>query len=483
MSKCCSESSTSNRSCLLSLLRIPLDLEKIRLNDRTGDLMSDNEQEFQRAVVSRLIIDQNFFFECVSNGALQPDLFDGALCDLVQKQLSLFETTNTWPDQKQMQAELMLNAAQGERYADVLGDVFKELVDAEQVPISLGQLTQFLTKKRIEQTVFEAAREVQGQGWDLDQVATKLMNAGQTMFVMPSSLEMTPDHIDSDENRMTRDCTTTGIDEVDQVLGGGTARQEITCLVAPTGIGKTHLGCQMAARASQQCKDKELIIYVTCEVSKWVIASRIDAVWAGISINEVPFKKEQVRQAASKIISPPLILEFASGDCTIAAVSSVVKLKQAQGYDVRMVIIDYDEEMKQEGKAEVLRHSIGKIYRNGRKMAHDLDLGCVIISQTNGLGAQAKVVREMHVAESFTKSKAVDNMITLSAEYWLYIAKNRSGGPSHIAFPCIVNTDMCQIVITGDSMSLFEALKFSSDDRDEMDRASRLQHLNGQDQD
>ena len=443
--------------------------------------MEDNEMDFQRATLVRLLQDESFFFEVMSNGALQPDLFTGAFSDIAGQMLALFEQTNRWPNGKMVEAELLLNKAQGSSFGDTVLNVFEELRHQEPLPISLTQLTKFLTRKRIQHTVFTAARECAKDGWDVEEIAEQLMDAGQTMFVMPENLVMDAAHLDDPENEMERDTITTGIPEVDDVLNGGLGRKEIMCIAAPTGIGKTHAGCQMTARAAEVCKAKELVIHVTCEVTRWVIAARLDSVWSGLTINEVPFNKPAVAAAVrAKIVEPPLILEFASGDATIAAISSVVKLKQAQGYDVRLVVVDYDEEMKQSGNNDNLRHSLGQIYRQFKKAAHDLNFAGVMISQTNGTGAREKIVREFHVAESFTKSKIVEVMLTISSEYWLYIAKNRTGGPSHIAFPCTVDTNHSRVEVTGDSMTLFEAIELSDGARTNMEQDRMISGLNKQ---
>ena len=433
-----------------------------------GTISSTNEQtpiQFQKLTMARLIKDQDFFLQCLTEGLLEPTLFEGAMADICRAQCEIFSTSHQFPNADMVHVYFaMQEGDQAARKAKSASEVLS-ILEQTSSSVTIENLRKFASRRVLQRKVYELARKMNEGQWDEQQIAGELIESATSVFEAPDSLILDERHLDDAHNTMQRNTITTGIHEIDLECGGGIGRKECMCIVAPTGIGKTHLASQMAAKAWQDTTSaSETIVFVTCEVDKYTVARRIDANITGLSANEVPYRPEAVARAIKQIKGRLQIVEYAAGDATVASIASLVKVLKAGGQDVKLVIIDYDEEMKQEGGPENLRHSLGKIYTSARKMAHDFNLAAVLVSQTNGPGAGKVVVQETDVAESFGKSKKVEVMLTLSAFGWIYLAKNRTGGRSHVAYPVSVDTarSIIQVLPGSKSYSLHEANSIGS---------------------
>lgn len=237
----------------------------------------------------------------------------------------------------------------------------------------------------------------------------------------------TYDYYGEIENRTrARDDIASGI-SVNQGITTGYAK--IDCHLYHNGWGRKELSVIMGAAKSGKSlslgdfgKNASLagysVLYVSLEVSKEIIASRIDASLSDTLMSELVNDRSKV-EAAIRAMGAKAgrfeIIDFPSGTFKVSALDNVLQDYRDRGIIFDVVIVDYADIMAaKDGRAE-LRDGLRQIYIDLRGLAHIWNVALLTATQTNRDGAKAVTAKATDVGDDWNKIRTADIVIGLNA--------------------------------------------------------------------
>lgn len=251
------------------------------------------------------------------------------------------------------------------------------------------------------------------------------------------------------------------IDLLDLDMKGGLGPGELGSVVAPSGVGKSLSLNQFTVSALRQDKP---VLYVTCELDQKQILVRIAAALFDIPLDDFqnPTKdtienyNHQLQSLRDKVGYIPFkIQHFNPKTATVASVrSTITHLKSKDGFDPKLLIVDYADELRASGamyKQDASTYiEMGSVYKELRSLAYDLQVPVWTASQTNREGVKTsrsgKAICDMEsLADSYMKSMVSDAVLTLNQTNEeqlngfcrLFVAKMRNGKKGRIIDVCI----------------------------------------------
>src|SRR3990167_3531101 len=223
---------------------------------------------------------------------------------------------------------------------------------------------------------------------------------------------------------MQRDCIPFGLDELDrkEVLNGGLGKGELSCIVASTGVGKSHILVMIGANAMRHGKN---VLHYTMELSEEKIGIRYDSNLCDIDASDVVENKETVLAAYNdNKLGRLMIKAFPSSSATIYTIRAHVERLELNGFRPDLIIIDFKNMSEAFGKAMICDFV--------------LSLSRKPLEKSSGMGR-------------------------------IFVCKNRAGIDG-IIYPVKLNTARSRLEITGPEGSLGETI---DDDEKDMKRAIR----------
>ena len=261
----------------------------------------------------------------------------------------------------------------------------------------------------------------------------KAINAGNP--VSPG-LELIDD-IDARYSDTYRRTVPTGIPELDQrkVLNGGLGGGEIGFVVAPPGVGKSHILTHIGASA---IKNNKNVIHYTFELNERVTGIRYDSHLTDIPSLDCFEAKEEIRkfyETNRQNLGRLIVKYFPTGQASTQTLRAHMDKLQNKGFIPDLIIIDYAGIMRSADRNELLRLELKKVCEELRGLAGEMDVPIWSAIQSNKEGANADIVDLTNMAESYGQAHVADFIMGLSRQSAqkatgfgnLFIAKNRAG--------------------------------------------------------
>jgi replicative DNA helicase len=261
----------------------------------------------------------------------------------------------------------------------------------------------------------------------------KAINAGNTNS---PGLELLDD-IDARYSETYRRTVPTGIRELDdrKILNGGLGAGEIGFVVAPTGVGKTHLLIHIGSSALKVGKN---VLHYTFELNERVTSIRYDSHLTDIPSLDCPDNKDVIKQYYDenrKTLGRLIVKYFPTGQASCQTLRSHIDKLQTRGFIPDTIIIDYAGIMRSADRNELLRLELKKVCEELRGLAGELDIPIWSALQSNKEGANSEIVDLTNMAESYGQAHVADFVMGLSRQSAqkatgfgnLFIAKNRAG--------------------------------------------------------
>ncbi len=205
----------------------------------------------------------------------------------------------------------------------------------------------------------------------------------------------------------------TGIEALDIILGGGLAQGELGTILAATNVGKSQGLLNFGGTA---IKHEKVALYLTLELSKLKVFSRMDSLLTDIPVNFLTHQEAELRghlDGLKKYKDLFYCEEFPSGSISVEKVISFVKnFKRSRG-KLDLLLLDYAD-LLSIGKHQDLRIALGTIYKMLRGLASEEEIAIWNCSQSNRAGFTAEHVSEIHSAESIDKMFVTDVVISLN---------------------------------------------------------------------
>jgi len=213
--------------------------------------------------------------------------------------------------------------------------------------------------------------------------------------------------------------TPTGFLDVDRWLYGGFRPGELVTVAGTTGRGKTVFATQVAWHVAGEIKRPA--VYFPYEMGQTEMALRIFA-----SVSGTPFAalrkgqmteraKQSARTFAEDMADAPLVIAERAGP-TPQHVSAICRrVKDTKG--LGLVVVDYLQLMKADGKHENRNAEIGAISRSLKQMAMELQVPVLMLSQFNRSHQREKRPPELYdLRESGSIEQDSDIVIALHRE-------------------------------------------------------------------
>lgn len=254
--------------------------------------------------------------------------------------------------------------------------------------------------------------------------------------------QTTPGHVYFDDfearySATARITVATGIPQLDdkKILNGGLGNGEVGIVVAPTGVGKSHL---LVGFAAQAVRDGKNAFYYSLELSETLVGLRFDSNLTNIPTLELFEEREAVKDllAASKGTMGNLVIkEFPSRTINVNTLRSHVEKLTYEGIKPDLLVIDYAGILRSTERYELPRLEMAMVIQELRGLARELQLPIWTALQSNKEGAKAEFVDVTNSAESYGQAGEADFVLGLqrpptqkSTGYGnIFIAKNRAG--------------------------------------------------------
>lgn len=264
--------------------------------------------------------------------------------------------------------------------------------------------------------------------------------------------------------RLQRNCVPTGIDELDRrdILNGGLGAGELGVIVAPTGVGKSHMLTFLGCNALRAGVD---VLHYTMELSEAAVGRRYDSNLCDLDSNDVIEGKDSIIAKYGQMkLGRLMIKEFPTNTATIYTLRSHIERLDLKGFRPGLIIIDYADIMRSTRQYDSLRHELKLIYEELRGFAGEKLLPVWTASQSNKEGSTTDIVDLSNMSEAYGKAMVADVVLSISrkshekSKGWgrLFIAKNRAGRDG-IVYPVKIDTARSKFEIAGGPGNLEEA--------------------------
>lgn len=308
-------------------------------------------------------------------------------------------------------------------------------IDEEQAANELAPIL----KRRLERSAIDSAMQEYAGGGELsrtrlllDKAAkigagkqdTATVQAGSALVESLRELMLTP--------RMT-----TGVIELDNLLEGGLLPGSLLVYLAPSGGGKSMALSQLAVENAVQGK---LVRYATLEIPPVHLNARMLSCALGVDRSALlsdPSLIERIQEIAPEW-KPPEIAQFTSLVTRPSEILAWIKERErVTGISTDLLIVDYADRCassEDTRKNENSYKGMELVYETFRVWAEENGKNAATASQANRDGTK-KTSRNIdleHVADSLSKSRVTDYLVTLNvtednASVKFFIAKNRYG--------------------------------------------------------
>lgn len=245
--------------------------------------------------------------------------------------------------------------------------------------------------------------------------------------------ELVPRLLDSMQDGTPRGVST-GLGDLDRLLGGGLGRGQTIVVGARPSVGKSMLGCNLAASAS---KAGVPTVVFSHEMTKEELMQRLVARETGVELTRIRSGRlseedwERIARASSQIAEWPLLIDDASA-MTVADYRARLR-KLARRRRPGLVISDYLQLIKPEDPRLPREQQVSGISASSKALAKDFRLPFVLLAQLSRATEHRRNSRPQ--LSDLRESGAIENDADVVAlmyqkdptEMEIDIAKNRQG--------------------------------------------------------
>jgi len=240
---------------------------------------------------------------------------------------------------------------------------------------------------------------------------------------------------------------------INKYIGGGLAGGELSIVMAPTRVGKSHFLVSIGACALMNNYN---VLHYTLELSEYYVALRYDSNITQIAIDDLHKNFDTIKDKLSSIRERGgqlLIKEYPAKSPTTQTIRSHISKMSAQGFKPDIIIIDYLDLLNATHRYEQKRYELENIVEELRGIAQEFKVPVWTASQVNRAGVNQSVITLDFIAEGFSKAFVADVVISLarpssgddSNKGNGLIAKNRVGLDG-IVLPMIVDTSTSSFI-------------------------------------
>ncbi len=424
----------------------------------SGPTFGQYGQHFQKKVVQALLCDPAWA-EQVSE-VLEPVYFDlKYLHYLADRYLAYAKKYKTYPSLQLLVSIVKDELKQGndlalkEQVVDYLKSM-RSAPDMGDLPLVKEKALDFCRRQALKRALEKTVDLIETEKYEaIVDTIKKAVAAGTTSGL---GHDLTED-VEARYVDQRRAVVPTGLSELDanKVLNGGSGRGELHVVIAPTGVGKSHLMTFIGANAMRQGLN---VLYFTMELSEAKVGLRFDSNFTGIDINDIIGRKDEVSKFyAENKLGKLKIKYFPTNEPTVNTLRAHLEKLALKGFVPDVVLVDYADIVRSSRQYDLPRMEMKLVYEELRALAVERNIALWTASQSNKEGSNAEVVDMSNMAEAYAKAFICDLIVTLSRRAGekasglgrLYVAKNRNGLDG-LVFPVKIDTARSIIEICGE---------------------------------
>lgn len=205
---------------------------------------------------------------------------------------------------------------------------------------------------------------------------------------------------------------------LNKITKGGIYQKTLTCLMAPSGVGKSIAMCHMAAGHLAMGLN---VMYVSCEMSEFRLAERIDMNLMNMTDEEVAgLSKEQYKarldKARSRMKAGRLLFkEYPTSEVGVAHVRNLLTEAKRKGFVPDVLYVDYLNIMKStriKDRSNTYTY-VKDIAEELRGLAVELNLPIITATQVNRDGYDNSDISMTNTSESMGLVHTLDLFLAL----------------------------------------------------------------------
>lgn len=236
----------------------------------------------------------------------------------------------------------------------------------------------------------------------------------------------------------------TPLSMLNHVTKKGFERKTINIVVAPTGVGKTHIKTFFAAH---YLKSGYNVLYITLEMAEEKIAKRIDACLMDVAMDDLgnlppdTFMKK-INDLKKKTVGSLFVREYPTGSISANNLRFLLdEFKTKKGIEIDILIIDYlnllaSTRLRSDAESY---NRVKSVTEEVRAVAQEKNIMILTSTQTNRAGQGASDFDLTEVGESHGISATADSMFACIVtedleklgQMRIKILKNRYGSKSN----------------------------------------------------
>lgn len=377
----------------------------------------------QKMLLGYLISDKNLFSRC--SAIVNPIYFDPNLRKGVKFMLEYVEKYRDAPTVEQIKVETGV-------------ELTKQEMTKAKAQYAADEIADFCRNSAVENAILKCAANIEKQ--DYGSMIDDLKNAISIGLQKDLGLDyfLNPEKRIRDQMESTATIPTSW-HELDDLLGGGISRQELTLFMANSGVGKSIIMSNLAVNFMQR---KMNVLYITLELAETVVGKRFDSMITGVGQREIFSQIQKVAQEVNKsadVLGNLTIKRMPESIATANDVRAYLKeFETVNGYVPDLVILDYLDLMMPVRKVSMDNLFIKDkfVAEECRAVAAEFDCCMVSASQAGRAAIEAEEHNQGHIQGGYSKVQTADNLIMIiqsdqmraAGEYVLKLLKTRSSG-------------------------------------------------------
>lgn len=390
----------------------------------------------QKLIVENLLSSNDVFVRCIS--ILSPAYFDPEVRPLIKFIVNYYDKYHAIPKLEYLNSEFETTLK-------------ARTLDRVEQKFTLDEIERFCQESALYNAIGDSMKDI--ASGDRSQFG-KVLERVQDALSISIQKELGIDMFADTENTLQRLTTSaiyeaTGIKILDEALGGGLARRQVTMFSANSGGGKSLMMSNIGANYARRGFN---VLQLALELTEDMIYLRNISILTGIKTTEW---KENIAEISGVIAqhkaagAGSFIVKRIPGGSNANTIRAYLKQYEMEfGYAPDVLIVDYLDLMSPNGGTA----NKGIFEQDKEKseqlaeIAFDYDAIVLTASQQNRDGVRTASPDQAIIAGGISKINTVDNYISiymnpemrLKGELFLYYLKTRSssavGSVSHLAF-------------------------------------------------
>lgn len=394
------------------------------------------KSDTQKLMLERMLSSSDVFTRCI--GILSPEYFDPEVRPIVKFIHSYFSKYNSVPKVDYINSEYDC-------------DLKLTKMDGADVKFTCDQIELFCKQEALYKAIMESGPDVtSGKSENFGKVLERVQKALSVSIQKELGIDMYENLQHRLETYMHTDLyEPTGIKGLDDALGGGLARRQVTMFSANSGGGKSLMMSNLGANYSRR---GFRVLQLALELTEQMIDLRNISILTGTktsewksNISEIMGTMKQHKEAGAG----SFIIKRIPGGSTANDIRSYLKLYESEyGEGPDVLIVDYLDLMSPNGgvKDKGIFEQDKEKSEQLAEIAYDYNAIVITASQQNRDGVRNSNPDQAIIAGGISKINTVDNYISiymnpemrLKGEMFLYYLKTRSssavGSMTQLAF-------------------------------------------------